>query len=85
MTLTIEVSPETARRVAEDPEALRRAGELVDAAFGVVQAEGEDLDDLKEAISEGLAALKAGEKGHTPDEVDARMKAKFPFLATGHK
>jgi hypothetical protein len=31
MTLTINVSPETARRIADDPEALRRAGERIDA------------------------------------------------------
>ena len=42
--------------------------------------EGEDIDELTEAVHEGLAAIVAGEKGLTIDEVDARMKVKFPFL-----
>jgi hypothetical protein len=33
MTLTINVSPATARRLVDDPQALRKAGEIVDADF----------------------------------------------------
>ena len=55
MTLTLEVLPETARRIASNPEALRRAGEMIDAEFG---ADSEE-DDYK-LTAEDIAALKQG-------------------------
>jgi hypothetical protein len=96
MTLTLEVEPETIRRMTGDPEALRLAGKMIDAQFGqkpmsfeeeqgllaleIEPAEGEDLEELIADVNEGLDAIKAGEKGLTPEELDVRLKAKFPFL-----
>lgn len=58
MTLTINVSPATARRLVDDPQALRKAGEIVDAAFA------EDEVDLTvdewARVDEGLAQIEAG-------------------------
>ena len=58
MTLMINVSPETARRLAEDPQALRRAGELVDAAFAAEDTELTPED--WEKVDEALAQVAAG-------------------------
>ena len=58
MTLTINVSPTTARRLIDDPQALRKAGEIVDAAF----AEDETELTAQEwvLVDEGLAQIEAG-------------------------
>lgn len=54
----INVSPETARRLVDDPEALRKAGEIVDAAFA---EENMDLTpDEWSKVDEALAQVEAG-------------------------
>ena len=86
MTLTLEIPEDLAPRFAAIPESERpnfalaviRSVVLPDEM--IEPAEGEGLDELTEAVNEELAAIAAGEKGLTMDEVDARMKAKFPFL-----
>ena len=84
MTLTLE-KPETGARLLRFAQ--KRGvplddliDDLLDSAEEIEPAEGEDLDELATAVNEGLAAIKAGEKGLTPEELDTRMKAKFPFL-----
>jgi predicted transcriptional regulator len=61
MTLTIEVSPETIRRIAGDPEALRRAGEMIDAEFGTDPEDDDKLtaEDI-ESLKQGAADIDAG-------------------------
>lgn len=86
MTLTLEIPEDLAPRFASMPESERPNFALAVIRSVMLQdeviepAEGQDLDELTEAVHEGLAAIVAGEKGLTVDEVDARMKAKFPFL-----
>ena len=84
MSLTLE-KPETEARLLRFAQ--KRGiplddliDDLLDSAEEIEPAEGEDLDELTTAVNEGLAAIKAGEKGLTPEEMDTRMKAKFPFL-----
>jgi hypothetical protein len=70
MTLTIEVSPETIRRIAGDPEALRRAGEMIDAEFGT------DPEDDDKLTAEDIESLKQGVADIDADRVsDAKANS----------
>ena len=60
MTLTLEVSPEAVRRIAGDPEALRRAAKLIDAEFGEEQDDYKLTPDDIEALKRGAADIDAG-------------------------
>lgn len=88
MTLMINVSPETARRLADDPEALRRAGELIDAEFGGGEdSEGSNLhEDYKlspedEAlITDRLERIESGELKEAPWDSSARRKRTHELL-----
>lgn len=85
MTLTLEIPEDLAPRFAAMPESERPNFALAAIRTVVHQeeiepAEGEDLDELIAAVNEGLDAIKAGEKGLTPEELDVRLKTKFPFL-----
>jgi predicted transcriptional regulator len=58
--LTLEVSPETVRRIAGDPEALRRAAKLIDAEFGEEQDDYKLTPDDIDALKRGAADIDAG-------------------------
>lgn len=66
LTMTIEVSPETARRVADDPEALRKVAKIVEDAYGEDSDDQYADDDYKfspedmEAIRQGIEDSDAG-------------------------
>ena len=84
MTLTIDVSPATARKLSTDPEALRRVAAMVEAAFGELEPELEELPELDEmllslddeaALDEAYLAIHAG-KVHPFNPESARKKAK---------
>jgi hypothetical protein len=97
MTLTLEVEPETIRRMTGDPEALRLAGKMIDAQFGqkpmsfeeeqallaleIEPAEGENLVEMIAAIKESEEDIAAG-RDMTCEEQDVRLEAKFPWLKT---
>ena len=82
MTLTLEVSPETVRRIAGDPDALRRAAKLIDAEFG------EEHDDYKltpddiEALKRGAADIDAGRVSDGPTNAARRREKILQRLAT---
>ena len=66
MTLTLEVSPKTIRRIAGDPEALRRAGELIDAEFGE-----EDQEEDLSTIPDILMKVSPNDLREAQEEMDA--------------
>ena len=73
--------PDEVAALLTTPEGMEWARRAVLEAYEEMRpAQGEELQEMIEAVNEGLAAIEAGEKGYTPEEVDARMKAKFPFL-----
>nr|WP_309694404.1 hypothetical protein [Armatimonas sp.] len=83
MTLTLEVLPETARRIADNPEALRRAGEIIDAEFGA-DAEEDDYkltaEDI-EALKRGAADIDAGRVSDGPTNAARRREKILQRLA----
>ena len=77
MTLMINVSPETARRIADDPEALRRAGELIDAEFGQ-----EDQEEDLSTIPDILLKVPSNDLREAQEEMDSGKWVKgADFLA----
>lgn len=80
MTLMINVSPETARRLADDPQALRRAGELVDAAFA--EDDIELTQDDWDKVDEALAQVAAG-KVRPHDRAESLAHAEELLKAAG--
>ena len=74
MTLMIDVSAATARRLADDPEALRKAGAIIDAAFAE-EAEADLTLEEWAKVDEGLAQLEAGKmRPHNRAEATARAE-----------
>lgn len=83
MTLTIDVSPSTARKLSTNPEALRRVAAMVEATFGEREPELEELSEFDEtllsvddeaALDEAYLAIHVG-KVHTFNPESARQKA----------
>lgn len=73
-TLTLDISPETARRVAEDPERLAHVARMVEAAYGV-EPEPMKLSAEDEAlITDRLERIESGELKETPFDAAAMRK-----------
>ena len=81
MTLTLEVSPETVRRIAGDPEALRRAAKLIDAEFGEEQDDYKLTPDDIEALKRGAADIDAGRVSDGPTNAARRREKILQRLA----
>nr|WP_309692070.1 hypothetical protein [Armatimonas sp.] len=78
MTLTIDVSPATARRISADPEALRRVATMIEAAFGDLEPERDEMllsVEDEAALDEAYLAIQEG-KVHSFNPEAARTKAK---------
>jgi hypothetical protein len=78
MTLTIDVSPATARKLSADPDALRRVAAMVEAAFGELEPEVDETllsAEDEAALDEAYLAIQNG-KVHPFDPETARKKAK---------
>ena len=80
MTLTVEISPETAERIASDPEALRHVARMIEDAYGAtsdVASEPEPVQISKELADELQSmceGIEAGTIKVTPWDSDAMRK-----------
>jgi predicted transcriptional regulator len=79
-TITIELPDEIAAHLAT-PEGVKWARKAVMDAYEELQStEGAERDELIATVNAGIASIEAGERGYTPEEQDALMLEKFPFL-----
>ena len=67
-------SPETVRRIAGDPEALRSAAKLIDAEFGEEQDDYTLTPDDIEALKRGAADIDAGRVSDGPTNMARRFE-----------
>lgn len=88
MTLELEVSERTLAAIRATPEGMERAQALLEAAFAdelqAVACEGEELDELKTALTESDADIRFG-RVMSCDEQDAHLATKFPWLKQAHE
>ena len=81
MSITIDVSEEIAAAIQASPDGMERARHLLESEFGdemyVDPAEGEDREDL---IAKVNAALADPDPGVSPEEADARLEERLPWL-----
>lgn len=79
-TLALDISPETARRVAEDPERLAHVARMVEAAYGV-EPEPVKLSVEDEAlIADRLDRIESGELKEAPWDSSERRKRAHELL-----
>lgn len=79
-TLTLDISPETIRRIAEDPERLAHVARMVEAAYGV-EPEPVKLSAEDEAlIMDRLDRIESGELKEAPWDSSARRKRSLELL-----
>jgi hypothetical protein len=79
-TLTLDISPETARRVAEDPERLAHVARMIEAAYGV-EPEPVELSPEDEAlITDRLERIESGELKEALWDSNARRKRSLELL-----
>lgn len=77
MTLHIDVSPATARRITDDPENLRRVAAMIEAAFGALDEQDDETllsPDDEVALDEAYLAVSEG-RVHRFDPTLAHTKA----------
>ena len=80
MTLTIEVSPETARRVADDPERLAHVARMVEAAYGVEPEPVIISREFHDSLMGRLDRIESGELKEAPWDSAARKKRTAELL-----
>jgi hypothetical protein len=80
MTLTIDVSPETIRRIAEDPERLAHVARMVEAAYGVEPEPVKVSKELYDSLMDDLDKIESGEAKVGPWDSEARRKRSAELL-----
>ena len=78
--LTIEVSPETIRRIAEDPERLAHVARMVEAAYGVEPEPVKVSKELYDSLMDDLDKIESGEAKVGPWDSEARRKRSAELL-----
>jgi hypothetical protein len=73
MSITIEVSEEVEAAIRATPDGLENARLLLEAAFG---------DDQKDVVARVNAALNDPDPGMSPEEADAKLEERLPWLKT---
>ena len=78
MTLTVEISPETHQRIADDPEAMAYVAKMIEDAYGKPDKEEDyKLTDADiEALRAGAADIEAG-RVHDGRDTIAAMRQKL--------
>ena len=79
-SLTIEVSPETIRRIAEDPERLAHVARMVEAAYGVEPEPVKVSKELYDSLMDDLDKVESGEAKVGPWDSEARRKRSAELL-----
>ena len=79
-SLTIEVSPETIRRIAEDPERLAHVARMVEAAYGVEPEPVKVSKELYDSLMDDLDKIESGEAKVGPWDSEARRKRSAELL-----
>lgn len=81
MSITIEVSKEIEAAIRATPDGLERVRQLLESEFGeelyVDSEEGAERDDL---IAKVNAALDDPDPGMSPEEADAQLEERLPWL-----
>ena len=79
-TLTLDISPEAARRVADDPERLAHVARMIEAAYGVEPEPVKISRELHDSLMDDLDKIESGEAKVGPWDSEARRKRSAELL-----